>query len=48
MFLKDNKEKIDNYIGLITIEDYLWETNPQQLVDIKNLFLQDKIKIVKG
>jgi len=46
--LEENKNNLENYAPFINIEEYLWEMNPQQLIDLKNLFLQDKVKIIEN
>lgn len=47
--MKDNEKQrlLEQENNLITIEDYVWETSPQQLIELKNMFSDSKIKIAK-
>ena len=35
------------YNGIISIQDYLWNTKPEQLIALRNKFFGANIKIIK-
>lgn len=34
------------YEGIISIQNYIWDTKPETLIKLKNIFSEHKIKII--